>query len=126
METNPWSVSHLGMHVTEDELLEWRKFFAGRKIFVAQELHTDSHSNPVIAGKRWYHYVIFETRHILGVDVKFIVRKQQPMANDIKPGQVVAECLVCGSHKTVEEKFFKGNELCAACNDTTNHTIISK
>jgi hypothetical protein len=28
----------------------------------------------VIAGKRNYHYTIFATRHILGVDLKFIVR----------------------------------------------------
>ena len=30
--------------------------------------------NPVIAGKRTYNYVIFDTKKILGVDVKFIVR----------------------------------------------------
>ena len=67
-------VSHLGMHCTSEELLEWRKFFEERSIGVAQEVITESHTNPVIAGKRTYNYVIFDTKEILGVDVKFIVR----------------------------------------------------
>ena len=49
-------------------------FFANRDIEVAQEVFTDSHTNPVIAGKRSYNYVIFDTKNILGVDLKFIVR----------------------------------------------------
>lgn len=68
------SVSHLGMHCTAEELIEWRAFFAGREIPVAQEVITESHTNPVIAGKRNYNYVIFDTKEILGVDLKFIVR----------------------------------------------------
>lgn len=67
-------VSHIGMHCSAEELSEWRAFFAERGISVAQEVFTESHSNPVIAGKRWYNYVIFDTYEILGVDVKFIVR----------------------------------------------------
>ena len=67
-------VSHLGMHCTADELHEWQAFFAGRGINVAQTVKTDSHTNPHIAGKRWYNYVIFDTYDILGVDLKFIVR----------------------------------------------------
>jgi len=67
-------VSHLGMHCTAEELVEWRKFFAGRGIPVAQEVFTQSHSNPVIKDQRWYNYVIFDTNPILGVDLKFIVR----------------------------------------------------
>jgi hypothetical protein len=69
------SVSHIGMHCSEEELEAWRKFFADRKIPVAQEVFTESHTNPVIAGKRWYRYVIFSTKQILGVDCKFIVRR---------------------------------------------------
>lgn len=69
------SASHLGMHCSTEELAEWRKFFAGRGIGVAQEVHTESHTNPVISGKRWYNYAIFDTKRILGIDVKFIVRK---------------------------------------------------
>ena len=68
------SVSHLGMHCTAEELVEWRKFFEERDIGVAQEVVTESHSNPVIAGKRTYNYVIFDTKEILSVELKFIVR----------------------------------------------------
>ena len=68
------TVSHLGMHCSGKELIGWRKFFAERNIPVAQEVKTQSHTNPVIAGKRWYNYVIFDTKEILGVDLKFIVR----------------------------------------------------
>lgn len=68
------SVSHLGMHCSGDELVLWRKFFAERGITVAQEVFTKNHTNPVIAGKRSYNYVIFDTKAILGVDLKFIVR----------------------------------------------------
>ena len=71
------SISHLGMHCTADELLNWRVFFDERGIKVAQEVFTKSHTNPVIAGKRKYNYVIFDTKEILGVDLKFIVRINQ-------------------------------------------------
>lgn len=71
------SVSHLGMHCTADELIKWREFFKQRDISVAQEVVTESHTNPVIAGKRNYNYVIFDTKEIIGVDLKFIVRINQ-------------------------------------------------
>jgi hypothetical protein len=69
------SVSHLGMHCTEEELDEYKGFFAAREILIAQEVNTASHTNPVIDGKRLYHYCIFDTKSILGTDLKFIVRK---------------------------------------------------
>lgn len=72
------SVSHLGMHCSHEELIEWRAFFADRGIYVAQEVFTESHTNPAIAGQRWYNYVIYDTKAILGVDLKFIVRLPQP------------------------------------------------
>ena len=68
------TVSHLGMHCSADDLKLWRVFFEERGIKVAQEVFTDSHTNPVIAGKRSYNYVIFDTKRILGVDLKFIIR----------------------------------------------------
>lgn len=68
------SVSHLGMHCSAEELEKWRQFFDERNIEVAQEVFTLSHTNPVIAGKRSYNYVIFDTKDILGVDLKFIRR----------------------------------------------------
>ena len=67
-------VSHLGMHCSAEELEKWKEFFHQRAIKISQEVFTDSHTNPVIAGKRSYNYVIFDTRPILGVDLKFIVR----------------------------------------------------
>ena len=75
MERYGTSASHLGMHVTAAELEDWRAFFVGEGIAVAQEVATLKHTNPVIAGKRWYTYVIFDTRAILGIDLKFIVRR---------------------------------------------------
>lgn len=68
------SVSHFGMHCTSTELAQWREFFAARGIGIAQEVMTKSHTNPAIKDKRVYNYVIFDTHHILGVDLKFIVR----------------------------------------------------
>ena len=67
-------VSHLGMHVTAEELVKWRELMDAFGVGVAQEVETFSHTNPAIAGKRRYRYVIFSTRHIIGVDLKFIVR----------------------------------------------------
>lgn len=69
------SVSHLGMHCTEEELAQFRAYFAENDIKVAQEVKTHSHTNPHIANSRRYTYVIFDTREILGVDLKFIVRR---------------------------------------------------
>jgi len=74
MADKPASVSHLGMHCTHEELTAWKEFFAAHGIGIAQEVVTSNHTNPVIAGKRNYRYCIFDTRAILGVDVKFIVR----------------------------------------------------
>lgn len=71
-------VSHLGMHCTATELVEWQRFFHNRGIRAIQEVETVSHTNAAIAGKRWYKYVIFDTRAILGVDIKFIVRRDRP------------------------------------------------
>lgn len=65
---------HLGMHVTMTELLEWQKFFRSEGISIAQSVTTDSHTNPAIAGKRRYAYEIYDTRSIIGIDLKFIVR----------------------------------------------------
>lgn len=73
------TVSHLGMHCTAEELVEFKEFFSRRHIGIAQEVVTSSHSNPVIAGKRTYNYCIFNTKKILSVDLKFIVRIDTPV-----------------------------------------------
>ena len=80
MEVHEPSASHIGMHCSEEELQEWTKFFTSRGIGIAQQVNTKSHTNPVIAGKRQYTYTIFNTRHILGIDTKFIVRRDIPQA----------------------------------------------
>lgn len=74
MERSPNTVSHLGMHCSAKELLRWRKFMADEGFKEAQSVRTFSHTNPVIKGKRSYNYVIYDTRAVLGVDIKFIVR----------------------------------------------------
>lgn len=77
MEGRPPMVSHLGMHCTAEELDEFRRKFADADIRVAQEVFTESHTNPyLLEVKRKYQYVIFDTRDILGVDLKFIVRRE--------------------------------------------------
>lgn len=67
-------VSHFGMHVTAGELEVWRALFDSHKVPVVQEVKTVSHTNPKIKDSRRYHYVIFGTRPMIGVDLKFIVR----------------------------------------------------
>lgn len=76
MDVNVPSVSHLGMHCTAEELAAWTEKFEALGVSWAQNVHTLSHTNPAIAGKRWYNYRIFHTRPVLGVDLKFIVRKE--------------------------------------------------
>jgi hypothetical protein len=71
-------VSHLGMHVTAEELEQWRATLTEFGLGVVQEVHTVSHTNPVIAGKRWYNYVIFGATQLIGTDIKFIVRMDAP------------------------------------------------
>lgn len=68
-------VSHLGMHCSEEDLAEWKKFFAERGVRIAQEVFTSNHESEYLkrVGRK-YHYTIFDTRGILGVDLKFIVR----------------------------------------------------
>lgn len=75
-DADPHRVSHVGMHCTESELEEWKDFFELRSINIAQEVFTESHTNPHIRDSRRYHYCIFNTHPILGVDVKFIVRRE--------------------------------------------------
>lgn len=87
MDRAPCVVSHLGMHCSEEELDQWRLKFKELGVSIAQEVLTTKHTNPVIAGKRWYRYVIFDTRAILGVDLKFIVRRDSaPLLEDVVNG----------------------------------------
>jgi hypothetical protein len=77
MERARPAVSHLGMHCTAEELAAWRETFARLGIEVAQEVLTQQHTNPYLLERgRKYQYVIFNTRPVLGVDLKFIVRRE--------------------------------------------------
>lgn len=68
------AVSHLGMHVTEEQLVEFDQVMRDEGISVAQRVVTKSHTNPAIKDSRRYKYVIYDTRFLIGVDLKFIVR----------------------------------------------------
>ena len=68
------AVSHLGMHVTEEELTQFDLVMQKWEIKIAQRVVTQSHTNPVIKDSRRYKYVIYDTRYLIGVDLKFIVR----------------------------------------------------
>ena len=68
-------LSHIGMHVDTDEELDgWKRIMKGMGIGIAQEVKTLSHTNPIIAGKRNYHYVVFDSVDKLGFDLKLIKR----------------------------------------------------
>lgn len=76
MEKHGPSVSHIGVHVTQRELDEIRRVMGYLKIELAQAVNTTSHTNPYLLDKkRKFLYEIYDTRDILGVDLKFIVRK---------------------------------------------------
>lgn len=75
------AVSHIGMHCTAEELDAFRRKFADMGIRVAQEVFTRSHTNPfLLETGRKYQYVIFDTKDILGTDLKFIVRREKAAA----------------------------------------------
>lgn len=76
MLKNPNSVSHLGMHCSAEELEQFRAYFYHNGIGIAQEVKTLAHTNQAIKDSRRYQYAIFDTKDILGVDLKFIVRKE--------------------------------------------------
>lgn len=78
MQGLPNSVSHFGAHCTATELLLWKDFFQKEGIPIVQEVRTVSHTNDRIKFSRRYNYIIFGTRPILGVDLKFIVRLPAP------------------------------------------------
>lgn len=78
MLKNPNTVSHLGMHCSAEELEQYRAYFYHNGIGIAQEVNTLAHTNAAIKDTRRYNYAIFDTKDILGVDLKFIVRKEYP------------------------------------------------
>lgn len=70
--------AHFGVHVDTMEAMEAvRTKMSAMGIPLIQEVMTRQHTNKAISGLRWYHYVIFGTRDILGVDLKFIRRRSE-------------------------------------------------
>lgn len=89
-------VSHIGMHCSEEDLAEWRRVMADFNITLAQEVWTDSHSNPRIRGCRRYHYVIYDTRELIGVDMKFIVRRIINQEEEDRQAEIAASKVKIG------------------------------
>lgn len=79
---DPHRVSCIGMTCLEEDLAAWRTFFKRRQIGVAQETQSRSHTHPTNKGRVSFHDVIFDTHGILGVDVKFIVRKEADLVSE--------------------------------------------
>jgi hypothetical protein len=67
-------ISHIGYHCNEEEAQDKIAEMALLEIGIAQEVWTEEHTNPVIAGKRKYHYIVFDSVAKLGFDLKLIVR----------------------------------------------------
>lgn len=65
-------LSHLGVHVEDLTIVKQLLLDQGYKI--AQEVRTKSHTNPAIKDTRRYWYCIFDTRDVLGFDLKLIQR----------------------------------------------------
>lgn len=67
-------LSHMGRHVDSLEMARIKKDMELKGIGIAQEVYTLNHENPAIKGKRKYHYVVFDSRGVLGFDLKLIER----------------------------------------------------
>lgn len=66
-------VSHIGVHV--DDMAEARKVYERAGWRVAQEVHTFTHTNPYLKERgRTFHYVVWDSRGIIGFDLKLIQR----------------------------------------------------
>lgn len=68
--------THLGMHVTASHLGTVEGIMKRHGIGLSQQVETVSHTNKHIRDSRRYKYAIFATRSLIGVDLKFIVRKE--------------------------------------------------
>jgi hypothetical protein len=62
--------SHIGMHCTEGELEAWDRLINSFGIRKVQDVWTQKHERTA----QKYHYAIYDTRALIGVDMKFIVR----------------------------------------------------
>lgn len=73
---SPNFLSHLGFHVTREEMESIEAKMLGLGFTKAQEVKTTSHTNPAIRDTRRYHYIVFNSRRRLGFDLKLIRRME--------------------------------------------------
>ncbi len=71
---DPIFLSHLGLHVEKEELKKIANTMKTLGIGIAQEVYTDSHTNPAVKGIKRFHYVVFDSQEKLGFDLKLIER----------------------------------------------------
>jgi hypothetical protein len=69
-----FNLSHMGMHCDADQMFKIRKELDGMRAYPIQEVWTTAHTNPAIRTSRRYHYLIFDSRKLLGFDLKLIRR----------------------------------------------------
>ncbi len=67
------SLSHMGLHVSKEEMNHWKTKMRLMNIEIAQEVYTQSHTNPGVKGRK-YHYVVFDSTKFIGFDLKLIER----------------------------------------------------
>lgn len=67
-------LSHLGVHIDDPADFEHTYKVLQEQFNIAQEVVTQSHTNEAIKDLRRYRYVIFDSRKILGFDLKIIQR----------------------------------------------------
>jgi len=72
-DTDGPQLSHMGLHVTRSQMENIKRDMYKAKIYIAQEVITQNHTNPGVQG-RTYHYVVFDSRKRLGFDLKLIER----------------------------------------------------
>jgi len=74
MDEQP-QISHVGMHVTQEEMHAWKYKMAREGFSIIQQVITQEHTNPfLVENGRKFEYVIFDTESALGFDFKIIRR----------------------------------------------------
>jgi hypothetical protein len=70
-------ISHLGLHIDDwEEFCSLRNRLVASGCDIAQSADTFEHSNPDVPDTRRYHYLIMNTIHLFGFDLKLIYRKE--------------------------------------------------
>ena len=78
-------LSHMALHCVEKEVLAITLQMATIGCPIIQSVKTTSHTNSHIKDERRYRYVIFDSQHKLGFDLKLIQRLNMDYTPYIKP-----------------------------------------